>query len=334
MAWDCLREPAYPFTAEALPYDEAAFAAALESQDENDAVALMRGALADGLRFTDLERDLTAAALRHYADFGHSLIYVVHTGRLINRLGPRVEVPLLLALVRSLVNASCEDLIPEFRGYAKALRAWPRGNGEARSGEAGFADMLDRSIDATMAVVTRRAEHVPVEDLYDALLAACAMNLLRYDVHYQERTDNSVAHNIGWLDFTHGVTFANAVRLQCRKFPELWPQGLLQMACFVGRNSGFVDRSVAIDDWRVRDEESFERQCLGRIMDHGEPDYIHSSHLVKTFMAAREEVAAGPREETATAVLAAVNRYFAAPLKRKHAKRTAHQALDFVALED
>lgn len=334
MAWDCLREPAYPFAAEVMPYDEAAFAAALESQDEDRAVALLRGALAGGLRFVDLERALTAAALRHYADFGHSLIYVVHAGRLIDRLGARVEAPLLLALVRALVNASREDLIPEFRGYPKALQAWPRANGERKSDAPRFADLLDRSIDATMAAVTQQAEHASVEDLYNALLAACAMNLLRYDIHYQERTDNNVADNIGWLDFTHGITFANAVRLQCGKFPELWPQGLLQMACFVGRNSSFVDKNIAIDDWRVRDRRSFEQQCLGRIMDHGEPDYIHSSHLVKTFIAAREEADTSAREETAATVLAAVSRYFAEPLKRKHAKRTAHQALDFVALED
>lgn len=334
MAWDCLREPSYPFNAEALPYDEFTFMAAIESQDEDNAVALLRGALAGGLHFADIERALTAAALRHYADFGHSLIYVVHSGRLIERLGRRVEEPLLLALVRSLINASREDLIPEFRGYAKVLEAWPRANGQSESTPPRIVDMLDRSVDATMMVVAQQAEHASTEDLHDALLAACAMNMLRYDMRYQERTENGVAENIGWLDFTHGITFANAVRLQCRKFPDLWPQGLLQMACFVGRNSGFVDEDIKVEDWRVRDRPSFERQCLGRILDHGEPDYIHSSHLVKTFIAAREEVDAGPREETAAAVLAAVGRYFTAPLKRKHAKRIAHQALDFVALED
>jgi hypothetical protein len=158
--------------------------------------------------------------------------------------------------------------------------------------------------------------------------------LLRYDTRYQEQTDNSVADNIGWLDFTHGITFGNAVRLQCRKFPELWPQGLLQMACFVGRNSGFVNKGIALAEWRVRDRRSFEQDCLRRLMDHGEPDYIHSAHLVKTFLAAREEADAGLPEETTAIVQAAVNRYFAEPLKRKHARRTAHQALDFVALED
>ena len=106
------------------------------------------------------------------------------------------------------------------------------------------------------------------------------------------------------------------------------------MACFVGRNSGFVDRGIALDAWRSRDRKSFEQACLTRLMDHGEPEYIHSAHLMKTFLAAREEIEAGLSEETAEIVMAAVRRYFASPLKRKHAKRTAHQALGFVALED
>jgi len=334
MAWDCLREPAYPFTSESRPYDDVAFTAALEAQDEDGAVALLRGALDAGRHFADLERALTAAALRHYADFGHSLIYVFHTGRLIDRLEPRVEVPLLLALVRSLVNARREDLIPEFRGYAAALQAWPRTSRASADTPLALSDMLGRSVNATMAAVVQRAEDVSAENLYDVLLAASAMNLLRYDMRYQERTGNGVAENVDWLDFTHAITFGNAARLQCRKFPELWPQGLLQMACFVGRNSGFVDQAIGLEQWRVRDRRSFERACLDRLMDHGEPEYIHSSHRIKTFLAACEEVDAGLPDTSADIVMAAVHRYFAEPLKRKHAKRTAHQALDFVALED
>ena len=45
---------------------------------------------------------MTRAALAHYADFGHSLIYTVQALRLIDRLGPEVASPVLLALVRSL----------------------------------------------------------------------------------------------------------------------------------------------------------------------------------------------------------------------------------------
>jgi nitrite reductase/ring-hydroxylating ferredoxin subunit len=332
MAWDCLREPVHPFTANAQPYDVGAFLAAIEAQDEDRTVALLRGALAQGCRFSDLEGALTEAALRHYADFGHSLIYVVQTGRLIARLGSRVETPLLLALVRSLVNASREELIPEFRGYSTAVAAWPPSG--PSTGTAMPAMFLDCSVGEALTATVDAAAIASTHDLYHALLGASAMNLLRYDVRCQERVDNTVAENVGWLDFTHGLTFANAVRRQCRKFPELWPQGLLQMACFVGRNGGFVDGTVTVETWRPRDRQAFVRDCLGRIMDHGEPDYIHSAHLVKTFLAAEEEIEAALPDEIEGAVTAAVARCFKSPWKRKHARRTAHQALDFVALED
>lgn len=332
MAWDALREPERPFRDEVASFSVEALADALERQDEGQAVAQLRGAWREGLNFADLERALSAAALRHYADFGHSLIYVVHVGELIGRLGHRVEAPLLLALVRSLTNASREDLIPEFRGYAAALADWPKANGG--TGKVAPGDLIDRSIKGTMAAVVERAFHVPKGELHHALLAAAGLNLLRYDASYQARTDNGVADNIGWLDFTHGITFGSAVRRQCRKFPELWPQGLLQMACFVGRNSGYVDKGISVESWRIRDRQFFASDCVARILDHAEPDYIHSAHLLKTYLAAEAELDAGLPAPLDMAVMAGVSRYMRANLKRKHVRRTAHQALEFVALED
>ncbi len=60
---------------------------------------------------------------------------------------------------------------------------------------------------------------------------------------------------------------------------------------------------------------------------------ILAAHFLKTFLAVREEVAAGLPAEIEMPVLASLNRFLNAPLKRKHVRRTAHQALDFVALE-
>ena len=87
IAFDTLREETYPFTAERAPWNAEDFAAAIESQDEDGAAALLNGALAQGLHFADLEPALAAAALAHYNDFGHSLIYLMHVRRLIERLG-------------------------------------------------------------------------------------------------------------------------------------------------------------------------------------------------------------------------------------------------------
>src|SRR5262245_16167774 len=127
MAWDSLREPARPFETVSAKFDRTDFAAAIEAQDEAKAVAMLRGALAAGTGFAGLERPLTAAALSHYADFGHSLLYVGHLGRLTARVGPEVEEPLLLALARSLINSSREDLMTEVRHYCTMLARGARG---------------------------------------------------------------------------------------------------------------------------------------------------------------------------------------------------------------
>ena len=185
-----------------------------------------------------------------------------------------------------------------------------------------------------MGAVVDAAATVAPTAIYDALLRDAATNLLHFDTAWQDKTDSSVAQNVGWLDFTHGLTFANAVRRQCTKFPALWPAGLLQIACFVGRNTGFTLAEPQLASWRVGNRAAFEAEAIARIHDHGEDRYILSAHLLKTYLAAREEADAAASPETGEIVLAAINRFLHAGLKRKHVLRTAHQALEFVALED
>jgi nitrite reductase/ring-hydroxylating ferredoxin subunit len=333
MAWDVLRETAHPYPAGARPWDAASFRAAIEAQDEAAAIGHLRGALAEGLHFAALEPALTEAALSHYADFGHSLIYLVHAGHLIERLGDAVEAPVLLSVVRSLIYARREDLIPEFRSYAATLEGWPKATGTS-SRVPSPDDIRGKSAEGAMAVVRDAAATASPEALYVVLLDAASRNLLQFDEAWQAKTDGSIAQNVGWLDFTHGLTFANAVRRQCAKFPALWPQALLQMACFVGRNTGFTAAVDQLALWRVADRSAFEKSAVARLVDHGEDRYILAAHLVKTYLAAMEEVEVGLPPETDSVVLAAINRFLHSPLKRKHVRRTAHQAMDFVALED
>ena len=54
------------------------------------------------------------------------MIYVAKTVALIRRLGAETAPPLLLLLARSLVYGRREDLLPEFRDYAKRLADWGR----------------------------------------------------------------------------------------------------------------------------------------------------------------------------------------------------------------
>ncbi|NIA71074.1 Rieske 2Fe-2S domain-containing protein [Pelagibius litoralis] len=327
LAWDCLREPAYPFSEGSRPYDAAALVAAIEAEDEAAAIALLRGALADGLGYRELEEPLAEAALAHYQDFGHSLIYVYKTGQLIERLGPASAEPLLLSLVRSLVYASREDLIPEFRAYGGALVRWD-GKGAA---PVAAEDLRRLSVPKVLERVL--ASSADRKALFDALLGAAAADFLQFDLTVQAATDGSVSHNVNWLDFTHAVTFSNAVRVLCSRHPRLWPQGLLQIACFIGRNAGYVDCALDASPWQVDDSAAFFDRSMRGLFDHAQPEYIVSVHLVKLLTAAREEIAADPAAPWVPPLLAAVNRFLHEPLKRKHTRRTAQQALSFVAAE-
>ncbi len=141
--------------------------------------------------------------------------------------------------------------------------------------------------------------------------------------------------NVGWLDFTHGLTFANAVYRQCSRFPELWPRGLLQMACFVGRNASHTAPSVTdgpgIEEM-PRDPGKALGDALESVLNHGQGEHIVSVHLLKTTVAVREEAErlGGP----AAALLAqGLNRFLNAPLRRRLPRRTAWQSLRFVARE-
>ncbi|TNE57367.1 MAG: Rieske (2Fe-2S) protein [Alphaproteobacteria bacterium] len=326
MAWDTLRQPQFPYTEEVQEYDPGALTEAIENENEDAAIALCRGALRDGLTFRDLEPVLAAAALAHYNDFGHSAIYVTKVGELIEHLGEEATAPALFALIRELVYATREDLIPEFRGYAQALADWDGQGGKPVT----YQDLIGLSVNKVMARVLESSARP--QELYDALLAASAWNYLHFDLKYQRHTDLSVASNVDWLDFTHAITFANAVRTLCEKEQALWPQAVLQMACFVGRNTGFVDKTLDVSGWES-DLASLDH-WFEHLFDHAQFEHIVSCHLLKMATAIKAEIAHAPEAPFVPLVIAAHNRFLATGVKRRHVARTATQALEFVARED
>ena len=328
MSDDSLRQAQYPFSEVApRPYVESEFLAAIENEEEEDAISLVRGALSCGQGFDGLKSGLTRAALRHYNDFGHSLIYVNKAGQLIERLGEEVAEPLLISLVRSFVYANREDLIPEFRDYAEALAQW----GQSQSNKLPQPGELRRlGIKKALSRTVSASGHSP-ELLFQSLLGANALSMLSYDIEHQYRTDGPVSDNVGWLDYTHTITFADAVWTSCRQYPDTWPAGLLQLACFVGRNASFTQRKLNGAEWQVANADQFFAEEVEGLFDHAKEEYIVSVHLLKTLLAARELVSSGAAASSAAGVLSAMNRFLHEPLKRKHVRRTMKQALEFVA---
>ncbi|TNE48072.1 MAG: Rieske (2Fe-2S) protein [Deltaproteobacteria bacterium] len=342
LAFDSLRHPNYEFTRNSQPFEGTLFLEAIEAEDEDQAVALVRGALESGMVWADLEYWFSKAALAHYNDFGHSLIYVQKVGFLLEHLSLSSPAVLLLPLVRSFCYSTREDLLPDFRKYAENLADTPiLSEEELRSledtGRALSQDDRDKlsraSIQEALRWMSSRFGCVSSHELYYAALEVVANVLLHYDTSYQDAYDRPVKQNIGWLHCTHALTFANAVRALAEKHPALWREGLLQVACFVGRNQPYVDWEQDVSAWTEETNESFWEESWEHILDHGILPPIFSAHHVKTWCAVREEIELLPghlSERVSPWLLSSLRRFLHTPLKQKHTRRAARQSLALV----
>ena len=327
-AWDTRREDTYPYPDKVLSWQEDGFVEAIESEDEVKAIGYVRGALSEDKTWHDLERGFARAALAHYQNFGHCAIYVLKTGELLEALGPSILEPVLLALTRDLVSASREDLIPEFRSYASIKAEW-HGPG---TNDLCAQDFAGLGPEAAMKLITQGMQSP--DELYHVLFEVACNSLLHFDLGKQDATDQSVSQNCTWLDVSHEITFANAVRQLCGKYPELWHDALLQMGCFFGRNAGFQDSGIQLSDWLVKTPDAYLDQVKDSLFDHSTAEYIVTAHLVKMTFAVTGELEASPDAPWKNTLLAGLNRFINSPLKRRHSLRTASQALAFVGIED
>ena len=327
LCWDSLRWRSFPFPEGTRDFNSDALVQAIETEDEAGAMALVRGALGSDAGVAALDGPLTRAAAAHYQDFGHSMIYTYKARQLVDALGEDSATAIYLCLARSLVYASREDLIPEFRAYGETRAGWDDKGGESVDAE------TFRHLGVKQALATASAASGDPAALFDALVYAAAWQMLHFDMGYMVQDHRPVPDNVNWLDFTHALTFANAGRVQAERHPEIWPDVLLQLACFTGRNAKYTDGDQDVSRWLVDDPLAFiDATCRG-VFDYGQFEYIVSAHLVKLAVAAREELLARPNAPWSGLVAASVNRFMYEPLKRKHTTRTARQALGFVAAE-
>ena len=328
LAWDTEGADRFPYSSDAAAWNADGFLGAVEVEDEGKAIAHIRGALAAQIPYAELRPVLAEAALAHYADFGHCAIYVYKSGQLIERLGNDVAEPILLALTRMLVRATREERLPEFCGYADVLGRWDESGDKPLRAE----DLALLSADAILERVLQSSKR-NARKVYDALLGAAAWNLLHFDLAVDRAADNALKDNVGWLDFTHALTFANATRHLCAERSDLWPRALLQLALFVGRNRKYVADDADAQTWSVGEPAQFILREMGRLYDHGLPEPIVACHRLKVLFALENELLAAPAAPWARAMCAGVNRYLNTPMKRHHSLRIATQALDFVAKE-
>ena len=329
MAFDSLHQPEYPYAHPDKPFERSRFLAAVEGERLSEVEGMVARALVDGVHWPDFEEAFAAAAFAHYQAFGHAVIYVSKVPDLISSFDESIEYDVLLPLARRLCYGTREDLIPDFKDYAATLKelAEPRlASSTPKDLEVPFPCNVAKAFGWLAAALTTH----DVSSVYNALLKALARNMLHYDASYGASYDRPVNDNMSWLDFTHGLTFANAARRICSRYPQFWRPALLQMACFLGRNADYVDLKLDSAAWIVHNEEAFFADAYERMLDHGIDDPVFPVHLLKTASAVEVEL----RYATPTCrevLLASLNRYLHSPVKMKHVRRLARQAITLVS---
>lgn len=316
-----------------VPWDEAAFFAAVERQDEEEAIALIRGAFNDGLKLDVIFDLLSQAALSHYTGFGHGLIYVTKLRALAKRFSQKTVRLLTLMQVRYLCLASREDLIPDFRALQPVVASWGGAEAPDDGQELSAHTLSGLPVGKVLALVSASAGKMKPKLLHEFLAAAAALSMLRFDPALMDKTRIGVSDSVTWLDFTHALTFALAVYEECERQPELWPQGLAQMACFVGRNSRYLKDSSDGLDWSVSDGAAFIEESALALLGQDESSYIHGVHRLKTLLAVSELSRHGTLPENRSLLLAALNRYLNSPIRHRNPLRSAWQATALVKRE-
>jgi nitrite reductase/ring-hydroxylating ferredoxin subunit len=199
----------------------------VEAEDAAGAEALVRGALARGFGRAEIEPWLYALCAEHFLDFGHLLIYVNKAMNLLDAGNFADADPILPCLVFGMTNATREDTLPAWAGFRERMAAvgpelsrlasGPRRAPTAEEqGRIREAVLEGKAGEAFAAVEEAMSAHVDPVGIVDVLVACAAERLLRFDV----AIDQDVGVQEGWLDVTHRLTFANAVRHALSRWPD------------------------------------------------------------------------------------------------------------------
>ncbi|MEZ5282126.1 MAG: Rieske 2Fe-2S domain-containing protein [Acidimicrobiales bacterium] len=330
------------------------FHQAVESEDALGAVAAVRSLVQAGDR--DQLRTLFVESVgRHHLSYGHGAIYVQKSFELLDRTGWAHADELLSELASTIVYMTREDTLPYM---AKAIRSIREVDLGALANAPVFADRADAAerfsqvlLDASEAPIAEAVDaavtELGVEGLLDAVVLAVSKRLLRYDTSCESDPEGT----FGWLDISHGMTYARAARWAWRANPGVDAARLVLFTVFLAFDTGRLERRVGVSESVAAkagsdlvsailagDEAAAvgaaldltvdeARDALGQVaLSDAAGSFIVAAHLVKGTVAAWEEAAT----IGSNLPLAAVARLAAAPRAERFVARSAAEAIAFI----
>ena len=321
----------------------------------DEAEALLRGAIEAGLGPNELRPWLVGVVADHHLGYGHGAIYLQKAFELLDRLGWERAPTVLPHLVIAHLAMTREDRLPYMRGFVRALADVDLAALADAEIQPGWTDdgslrtalLRGRADEVVPAAVRAVHTGAGIEGLIGAVSSAVSERLLRYDPAV-ERDHHA---DFGWLDITHGLTYASAARWAWRaeRGPDaarlaLWTAFL---ASYSGRR-GYAavvepplepdgaDLPAAIAAGRfdesaraalAGDPDDVAAQLVAAALDDHAGSFIVAAHVVKTTGAALSETAAtGSRLP-----LAAAARFMTAPRKERFVTGNVIRSIDFLS---
>jgi nitrite reductase/ring-hydroxylating ferredoxin subunit len=314
------------------------FRAAVERESVSDAQSLLRGAIARGDGPDQVRPWFTAVVSDHHLGYGHPAIYSQKAFELLEMIGWDHADTVLAHLVPSVVYSTREDTLPYMKPFMMAMGSLDLGELAAIVPDPAWSDdgMLRAALlgadrtEPVAAVVRALREGAGIDGVLDAVVDATSERMLRYD------TDGEfdLSDDFGWLDITHGLTYAHAVRSHATHADEVSPD-LIRLTLFSAFQAHWTGRhewhSAVLSPSSVdplspdvaRYGDDLQRLAL---LDGTTAPIVHE-HAVKTSRAAALEAA---RRGTSLP-LDAVARFVSAPKLERFVAASVQRSIDFIA---
>ena len=317
------------------------FRTAIEAERTADAQACILAAIERGDGAADLRPWFTTVVADHHLSYGHGAIYTQKAFELLEMIGWDRAATVLPHLVPTLVYGTREDKLPYMRPFMKALGALDLRAVAQHSALHGWQDdgtllgalLGDRRrapVEATVAALRAGAS---IDDVLDVVVQAVSERMLRYDV----AGEFEFADDFGWLDITHGLTYANAARWHHRQAVErgdgLSPD-VLRLVLFTAFLAQWTGRHEWHTGVRERDEieplgptiETYSAALQQQSLLDGTTAFIVHAHAVKMSRAAALEAG----RSGSTLALDATARFIAAPKLERFVAATVARSIDFL----
>ena len=320
-----------------LPANAAAeFRARVDAEQIEDAQALVLAAIEAGHGASELRPWFTTVVCDHHLSYGHGAIYTHKAFQLLDHIGWDRAATVLPYLVPSLIYGTREDKLPYMKPFMRALgdldllalaTIAPDSGWDGRDGLVDALLGADKRAPLAAAALALQ-QGAGVSGLFDAVVVAVSERMLRYDATGEQ----DLSDDFGWLDITHGLTYANATRWHAAHQPGPDTLRLALFACFLAHYTGRHEWHTTVGPRHDVDRPSNESTSYGEAavrasMLDTSGAFIVQAHAIKTSRAAWEEsVRIG-----SIAPLDAAWRFMHAPRQDRFVASAVQQSIDFLS---